>query len=75
MSGVSTLLRSEVAEHAQGRCEYCLIHEDDSGFRHEVDRIVSRKRILDLAYSCAVCNSLPRAESYMTNCEFRVPGY
>jgi hypothetical protein len=50
-----------VAARAQGRCEYCLIHEDDSGFRHEVDHIVSRKHggessIANLAYSCAVCN-------------------
>jgi 5-methylcytosine-specific restriction endonuclease McrA len=59
MSGVSASLRSEVAARAQGRCEYCLIHEDDSGFRHEVDHIVSRKHggessMANLAYSCSL---------------------
>jgi len=39
---VSLGLRFQVSERAAGRCEYCLIHEDDAAFRHEVDHVVSR---------------------------------
>lgn len=50
-----------MAERAAYRCEYCLIHEDDAGFSHEVDHIVSRKHggtssEDNLAYACVVCN-------------------
>jgi hypothetical protein len=43
------------------RCEYCLFHEDDAAFPHEVDHIISRQHggetIADnLAYACLVCN-------------------
>ena len=43
------------------RCEYCLIHEDDAVFTHEVDHIVSRQHGGEaigenLAYACMVCN-------------------
>src|SRR5437764_15363788 len=43
------------------RCEYCLLHEDDAAFRHEVDHIVSRQHggetiAENLAYACMVCN-------------------
>ena len=43
------------------RCEYCLLHEDDAAFPHEVDHIISRQHggetIADnLAYACLVCN-------------------
>ena len=41
--------------------EYCLIHEDDAGFPHQIDRIVSRKHggssdFENLAYACVPCN-------------------
>jgi hypothetical protein len=54
-------LRAEVARRAGERCEYCLIHEDDAGFPHQVDHIVSRKHggsstLDNLAYACVVCN-------------------
>lgn len=61
MSAVPTALRREVASRARRRCEYCLIHEDDSGFRHEVDHIVSRKHggeSLMGNHACSVCNRL-----------------
>ncbi len=29
-------LRRQVQERAQGRCEYCLIHESDMYYPHEV---------------------------------------
>ena len=54
-------LRGEVAERASGRCEYCLIHEDDAAFSHEVDHVVSRQHggettADNLAYACMICN-------------------
>lgn len=58
---VTLELRSEVARRADHRCEYCGIHEDDAGFRHQVDHIISRKHggaslIDNLAYACVLCN-------------------
>jgi hypothetical protein len=43
------------------RCEYCLIHENDAGFPHQVDHVVSRKHggtsdFDNLAYACILCN-------------------
>jgi hypothetical protein len=60
-SDISGELRTEVSRRAGERCEYCLIHEDDAGFPHQVDHIVSRKHggssIPDnLAYACVICN-------------------
>jgi hypothetical protein len=54
-------LRSLVARRAGLRCEYCLIHEDDTAFSHEVDHIVSQQHggettTDNLAYACMVCN-------------------
>ena len=40
---VTDALRAVVAQRANGRCEYCLIDEQDTGFPHQVDHIVSRK--------------------------------
>jgi hypothetical protein len=60
-SGISEQLRDNVARRAGGRCEYCLIHEDDAGFPHQIDHIVSRKHggssdLTNLAYACIFCN-------------------
>jgi len=54
-------LRAEVARRAVHRCEYCLIHEEDAGFPHQVDHIVSRKHggsstANNLAFACITCN-------------------
>jgi len=62
-SDVSEELRAEVARRAGGCCEYCLIHEDDAGFPHQVDHILSRKHggssaSNNLAYACVICNRL-----------------
>ena len=56
-SDVSEELRAEVARRAGQRCEYCLLHEDDAGFPHQVDHIISRKHggsstSENLAYAC-----------------------
>ena len=60
-SDISDLLRAEVAQRAGYLCEYCLVHENDAGFPHQVDHIVSRKHggpsvAENLAYACVVCN-------------------
>src|SRR5581483_5852423 len=57
----SSELRAEVIHRAKSRCEYCLLHEDDAVFPHEVDHIISRQHGGDetpdnLAYACMVCN-------------------
>ena len=54
-------LRFLVAQRAGLRCEYCLIHEDDAAFSHEVDHVVSRQHggetaADNLAYACMICN-------------------
>ena len=60
-SDIPSALRQQVAERANSRCEYCLIHEDDSGHPHQIDHILSRKHGGDssfenLAYACIFCN-------------------
>ena len=50
-----------VVERARRRCEYCLVHEDNGGFPHQIDHIISRKHggssdIGNLAYACILCN-------------------
>ena len=60
-SDISEALRAEVSRRAGGRCEYCLIHELEAGFPHQVDHIVSRKHggestSDNLAYACVICN-------------------
>ena len=55
-------LRKQVARRAAFRCEYCLLHEEDSFSPHQVDHIISRKHggrsVLDnLAYCCIRCNA------------------
>jgi hypothetical protein len=60
-SDISDQVRAAVARRAGHRCEYCLIHENDGGFPHQVDHVVSRKHggtstIDNLAYACILCN-------------------
>jgi HNH endonuclease len=54
-------LRRLVGVRAEGLCEYCRIHEDDTFYGCEVDHIVSEKHggltvAENLAYSCLYCN-------------------
>ena len=56
-------LRDFVRRRARFRCEYCLFHEDDCAYPHEVDHIISRKHRGEtqednLAWACFVCNRL-----------------
>jgi HNH endonuclease len=50
-----------VIERARRKCEYCFVHEDNAGFPHQIDHIISRKHggssgIGNLAYACILCN-------------------
>jgi hypothetical protein len=59
---ISDALRRFVAERAAYRCEYCLLHEDDSYSPHQIDHIISRKhggrsQPDNLAYACLRCNA------------------
>jgi len=58
---ISRRRRDEVAQHAGYNCEYCLIREEDSGFSHQIDHIISLKHgggsaVDNLAYACGLCN-------------------
>lgn len=59
--------RLVVIERARRRCEYCLVREDNAGFPHQIDHIVSRKHggssgIGNLAYACVLCNRYKGAD-------------
>lgn len=61
MTYISVKTRQLVARRAEFRCEYCLIHEDDTFFGCEIDHIVSKKHggsneLENLAYACLFCN-------------------
>ena len=54
-------LRRQVQERAQGRCEYCLIHESDMYYPHEPDHVIAEKHggptsLDNLAWACFYCN-------------------
>ena len=54
-------MRRLVIGRAGRRCEYCLIHEDDTYFGCEVDHVVSEKHggltvVENLAHACLACN-------------------
>jgi hypothetical protein len=61
MTYIPAELRRLVSERAEGRCEYCLIHDDDVFLPHEVDHIVAEKHggetvEANLCLSCFDCN-------------------
>lgn len=54
-------LRQLVGDRAQGKCEYCRIHQDFSIYTHEVDHAVAFKHggetiAENLVLSCLPCN-------------------
>src|SRR5438477_3833902 len=60
-SYVPAHLRKLVATRAQGLCEYCLIHEDDTFLGCQVEHIISEKHggqtiESNLAFACVFCN-------------------
>lgn len=58
---IPVALRRRVSARASSRCEYCMIHEDDSFLGCEVDHIISEKHggetdEANLAFCCFYCN-------------------
>ena len=58
---IPAALRAAVRERAGGRCEYCLVHEEDVLFPHEPDHITAgqhggRTMVENLALACFHCN-------------------
>ena len=58
---ISVSLRQLVGDRAQGKCEYCRIHQDFSIYTHEVDHAVALKHggatiAENLVLSCLPCN-------------------
>ena len=54
-------LRRVVIERAKGKCEYCLVHQDDTPFTHPIDHIIAIRHggqtVADnLALACLECN-------------------
>lgn len=54
-------LRDSVRSGADGRCEYCLVHEDDLFEPHEPDHIIAEQHggkttAENLAFACWDCN-------------------
>src|SRR5574340_672653 len=61
MTYISESLRRIIYERAGGRCEYCLIHDEDVYMPHEIDHIYAEKHggetsEANLCLSCAICN-------------------
>jgi hypothetical protein len=60
-SYVAAQLRRLVVDRAEGLCEYCLIHEDDTFLGCQIEHIISEKHRgetneANLAYACVFCN-------------------
>ena len=58
---ISAALRNAVYQRAEGRCEYCLISEEVSFARHQIDHVIAEKHgsatsEKNLALACVVCN-------------------
>jgi hypothetical protein len=61
MTYIPDSLRRQVVARAEGCCEYCLIHQADSLYRHEVDHIIATKHRGEttpenLCLACLDCN-------------------
>ncbi len=60
-SSIPAALRQLTSDRAEGKCEYCLIHQDFSIYSHEIDHIIAVKHggqtiAENLALSCLPCN-------------------
>jgi len=60
-SRIVASLREQVAQRAGRRCEYCLISEQQSFARHQVDHVIALKHggesaLDNLALCCSLCN-------------------
>jgi hypothetical protein len=58
---ISVELRQIVTRRANGRCEYCLLHQDDTPFSHQIDHFIALKHggqtvSENLVLACLECN-------------------
>ncbi|MEO0516725.1 MAG: HNH endonuclease signature motif containing protein [Cyanobacteria bacterium P01_A01_bin.116] len=58
---ISVALRQLVSQRAIGKCEYCLIHQTFSMYRHEIDHVIATKHggqttQANLVLACLPCN-------------------
>ena len=58
---IPSSIRPEVIERADGQCEYCLIHQDDSEASHQMDHLIATKHggqsvTANMALACQLCN-------------------
>lgn len=61
MTDIPERMRRHVHDRAQGRCEYCLIHESFMFANHQPDHIIAEHHdglttLDNLAWSCVLCN-------------------
>lgn len=77
---ISKQLRLKVSERAEGRCEYCRMHEDDMFLGFEVDHVIAVKHsgsstFDNLAYCCPHCNQHKGSDiaSYVKSTQTIVP--
>jgi hypothetical protein len=61
MTYIPDWMRQQVIARANQRCEYCLIHQDDGLYAHEVDHIIPEKHrgetiLENLCLACLDCN-------------------
>jgi hypothetical protein len=64
---VSKTQHQRVAERANFRCEYCLLHQEHGVKKHESDHIIPRKHggndeLDNLAWACFQCNRYKGSE-------------
>jgi len=53
--------RRQVYTRAEGRCEYCLVHQDDAYAAYQIDHVIAEKHggattLDNLALACMPCN-------------------
>lgn len=58
---VPEAMRRDVRERASGRCEYCLVNEEDAYLAYQIDHVIAEKHggpttLENLAWSCTPCN-------------------
>ena len=71
---IPAALRRQVRAVASNKCEYCLIHEDDTFFGLEVDHILAEKHggtttLENLCCACLTCNRCKGSDIATINLE------
>jgi HNH endonuclease len=61
MTNIPVKLRKFIIQQADGKCEYCRIHQDFSIYIHEIDHTIATKHgglteLSNLALACLSCN-------------------